>query len=105
MKQLIIIHEDGCAPRTDNITLANADTHIAARDRYADEAAILKAYHHEASGEPLAWKRPQLKDGSGRFLYSESKVSEIEAADPSLIVRITVVEEGVKAYFRGEAIH
>lgn len=84
--ELIVV--DGCALRTRNVELHNAATHIAANDRLATEARILlEAIAADDSSIPVAYKFADPTEDA-RLIYSESEASEIEAIDPSLIVRI-----------------
>lgn len=90
---ITIINAEGCATRTANVEMHNASTHIAAGDRLANEATILLAYDEDESlcdRNPIAWKyNDPIEDA--RFLFNESEVAAIEAEDPSLIERISVV--------------
>lgn len=89
---ITIINEFGSATRTANVEAADAETHIAARDRLASEAEILRAYDADdslADRDPLAWKYADPTE-DGRFLFTEEDVAAIEHEDPSLIERIVV---------------
>jgi hypothetical protein len=88
---ITIINEDGVDTRTDNVELACAASHIAARDDRAHEAVVLLAYTAigELARDPIAWKwNDPIEDA--RFLFDESEVSEIIAEDPRLVTRVTV---------------
>ena len=43
---------EGCDPHTTNVKLENAETHIAARDRWTNEAMLLLILNHGDSPEP-----------------------------------------------------
>ena len=87
---ITIIIEDGVALRTANVTLANAQTHIAANDRLADEAQILLAIaNDERDDMPVAWKYCDETEDA-RLIYDRSEALEIAAIDPSLIEWIEV---------------
>lgn len=90
-----IINADGSATRTANVEMGNAQTHIAAHDRYRNEAEILLAYDADeslADRDPIAWKYNDPTENA-RFLFAESEVAEIEQEDPSLVERLAVVWE------------
>jgi hypothetical protein len=91
-----IITADGCSPRTANVTLADASTHVAARDQFAAEAMILLAYAEcddVAECDPLAWKFSDPIEGSkSEFVFSEKEISDIEHEDAGMIMRIDVVD-------------
>ena len=90
-----IINAEGCGTRTSNVEMSNAQTHIAARDRFAKEAEILLAYDADdslADRDPIAWKYNDPTEDA-RFLFDESEVAEIEREDANLIERISVVWE------------
>jgi hypothetical protein len=92
---ITIISADGSATRTANVEMSNAQTHIAARDRYHNEAEILLAYDADETlvdRDPIAFKFNDPIEPA-RFLFDESEVAEIEQEDPSLIERIVVVWE------------
>lgn len=86
-----IINSDGCATRTSNVQMSNADTHIKARDRFASEAEILLAYN-TVDRDPIAWKYSDPTE-DGRFIFDEAEIAEIEREDTSLIERIEVINE------------
>lgn len=89
---ITIINESGSATRTKNVEASNVESHIAARDRFASEAEILKAYDADdtlCDRDPIAFKYSDPIEDA-RFIFDESEVSQIESEDPSLIVRIAV---------------
>jgi len=90
---ITIINADGCDTKTSRVELSNAPLHIAARDRFHNEAEILLAYDADeslADRDPIAFKYNDPTEDA-RFLFDESEVAEIEAVAPNLIERLKIV--------------
>jgi len=70
---------DGSSVRTERVELANAETHIAARDHLANEAKCLLAWLNSDNIEddPIAW------DGS-KLIYS----GDIGDAEPVVVIYV-----------------
>jgi hypothetical protein len=94
MKTVKIILADGVSPRTANVEMSNAETHIAARDRFANEAEILLAYADSEAvidRTPIAWKWNDPIE-SARFIFDRDEYDEIKHVDENLLVGIEVCE-------------
>jgi hypothetical protein len=93
MKSLTINHPEGGTPYTLNVSLADAATHVAARDKFADEANILLAYDRAEGGpceNPVAYKYADPMEDA-RLIYGHGEVDAIRAEDPGLIVELEIV--------------
>jgi hypothetical protein len=56
-----LIASEGSSLRTANVERSNAETHIAANDRFANEARCLLAWEADDSErEPIAWDGERL---------------------------------------------
>ena len=87
-----IITAEGSAPRTRQVELATAMTHVAARDRLAAEAEILVSYFESEDCETRDPCGYLLEDKifDGRFLFTEDEVRELDEAGAAVVgVRIT----------------
>ena len=83
---------EGSAPRTRNVEMATAATHIAAGDRFAGEAEILMAYSESEdcqTRDPIGWKWNDPVD-DWRFVFDEDELAELDRQGaPVVRLRIT----------------
>lgn len=94
MSTIKIINSEG-ETRTEHVELCNAETHVAARDKWKYEAQILLDYHRdeslaESTRDPIAFKYEDPIEGQ-RWVFDETDLAEIEGQDPSLIQRVEVI--------------
>ena len=89
---ITIITAEGSAPRTRQVELSTAATHIAARDRLAGEAEILLAYSESEdcqTRDPIGWKWNDPVD-DWRFVFDEDELAELDRQGaPVVRLRIT----------------
>ena len=87
-----IIVAEGSAPRTRNVEMATAMTHVAARDRLAAEAEILLAYSESEAcqtRDPIGWKWNDPVD-DWRFIFDEDELADLDRQGaPVVRLRIT----------------
>ena len=89
-----IITAEGSAPRTRQVELSTAMTHVAAKDRLAGEAEILVAYFESEDCETRDPCGYLLEDKifDGRFIFDEDELAELDRQGAP-VVAVRVIDE------------
>lgn len=89
-----IIVAEGSSPRTRNVEMATAATHIAARDRLAAEAEILLAYSESEDcqrRDPVGYLWGDEIDDA-RFLFEADELHDLDRHG-SAVVRLRIIDQ------------